>query len=239
MKSLLIFLYTLCLLSISFAQIKSINLISDYSVALDKRLQVTNADALGLLAQLKIELASNLNFTLNTGYKLYTVKEADVLASWNWDFWTARYYPKIISDLNADPNLSVDIGAVQKMDIIPVFILFNYELSLIKDLKLAPSLGGGVYFYIRRMYVTENWSKKFPQADYTLNYSFRNFAPDKKGNPLFAKAGVDFTYDLLNNLDITSSIYYIKIVGTKGKLGYDLFPFGSELSVNLGLSFKY
>lgn len=239
MKNIFITILLFSLISISNAQIKSINLISDYSTALDKKLQITKADAVGALVQVKVGLFEDLNLSFISGYKLYSLNEPDVLTTWNWDFWTNRYYPKIISDLNADPNLSVEIGAVQKMDLIPIILLFSYDLKFIDDLTLSPSLGGGIYFYTRRMYATENWSKNFPQANYTLTYSYRNFAPDKKGNPLFAKAGVDITYNLLSYLEIIASTYYVKIIDTQGKMGYDLFPFDSEFSVNLGLSFKY
>jgi hypothetical protein len=239
MKKFFFISFLVSLLSISNAQIKSINISADYSSALNKRLEITKANAVGALVLVKINLIDNLNINFTGGYKLYSLNEPDVLKSWNWDFWTNRYYPKIISDLNADPNLSVEIGAVQKMDLIPVILLFNYDVNLIEGLTISPSAGGGIYFYTRRMFATENWSKKFPQANYTLTYSYRNFAPDKKGNPLLTKAGIDITYNLLSYLDLTASTYYTMIFETKGKMGYDMFPFGSELSINLGLAFKY
>lgn len=224
---------------VSFGQIKNITLVSDYSFAQNKRLQITKADAVGALVSVKVNVIDNFNFTFSSGYKLYSLNEPDVLATWDWDFWTNRYYPKILSDLSADPNLSVEIGAVQKMDLIPVILLINYDFQITDDLSVTPSVGGGVYFYTRRMFATETWSKRFPQADYTLTYSYRNFAPDKKGNPFFSKLGLDVTYNLLSYLDITASSYYTKVFETEGSMGFDMFPFSSELSFNLGLSFKY
>ncbi len=224
---------------VSFGQIKNITLVSDYSFAQNKRLQITKADAVGALVSIKVNVIDNFNFTLSSGYKLYSLNEPDVLTTWDWDFWTNRYYPKILSDLRSDPNLSVEIGAVQKMDLIPVILLINYDFQITDDLSITPSVGGGVYFYTRRMFATETWSKRFPQADYTLTYSYRNFAPDKKGNPFFSKVGLDVTYNLLSYLDITASSYYTKVFETEGSMGFDMFPFSSELSFNLGLSFKY
>lgn len=223
----------------SLAQIKNISLISDYSFATDKRLQITKADAVGALVSIKVNVINQFNLTFLSGYKLYSLNEPNVLNTWNWDFWTNRYYPKIISDLNADPNLSVEIGAIQKMDLIPVALLLNYDFNLSDDFTLSPSVGGGVYFYTRRMFATETWSKKFPQANYTLTYSFRNFAPDKKGNPFFSRFGLDITYNLLSYLDITASGYYTKMFETDGTAGFDMFPFNTEINFNLGLSFKY
>lgn len=223
----------------SFGQIKNITLVSDYSFAQNKRLQITKADAVGALVSIKVNVIDNFNFTLSSGYKLYSLNEPDVLTTWDWDFWTNRYYPKILSDLRSDPNLSVEIGAIQKMDLIPVILLINYDFQITDDLSVTPSVGGGVYFYTRRMFATETWSKRFPQADYTLTYSYRNFAPDKKGNPFFSKMGLDVTYNLFSYLDLTASSYYTKIFETEGSMGFDMFPFSSELSFNLGLSFKY
>ncbi len=141
--------------------------------------------------------------------------------------------------MNADPNLSVEIGAIQKMDLIPIILLDNYDLNLIENLTITPSAGARVNFFTRRMFATETWTKKFPQADYSFTYSYRNFAPYKKGNPVFAKLGLTFTYNLLSYLDLTASSSYSKIFETEKSMGYDTFPFDSEISINLGISFKY
>lgn len=224
---------------ISFAQLQSISLFSDYSFAGKKNLEITRADAVGALVQLKFNVYENFGFSIISGYKLYSLNEPDVLRTWDWDFWTNRYYPKIVSDLRADPNLSVEIGAIQKMDLIPLILFLNYDFILFDDLKITPSAGAGVNFYTRRMFATETWTKKFPQANYSFTYSYRNFAPDKKGNPVFAKFGLSFSYNLLSYLDITASSSYSKIFETKKSMGYDTFPFDSEFSINLGISFKY
>lgn len=223
----------------SFAQLQSISLFSDYSFAGKKNLEITRADAVGALVQLKFNVFENLGFSIISGYKLYSLNEPDVLRTWDWDFWTNRYYPKIVSDLNADPNLSVEIGAIQKMDLIPVILFINYDFILFDKLKITPSAGAGVNFYTRRMFANETWTKKFPQANHSFTYSYRNFAPDKKGNPVFAKFGLSFNYNLLSYLDLSASSSYSKIFETKKSMGYDTFPFNSEISINLGISFKY
>lgn len=223
----------------SLAQIKNISLVSDYSFANEKRLQITKADAVGALLSVEVNIIENFNLIFSTGYKLYSLNEPDVLNTWDWDFWINRYYPKIISDLNADPNLSVEIGAIQKMDLIPVMLLMGYDFKTFDNFTISPFAGAGVYFYTRRMFATENWTKRFPEANYQFSYSFRNFAPDKKGNPFIAKFGIDFNYDVLSSLTITASGNYSRVFETEGTTGFDMFPFISEISVNLGLSFKY
>ena len=152
-----------------FAQIQSVTAFADYSVALSKRMAITNATAVGGGVKIKYRIFDNFNLGLVGGYKLYSVNEPDVLKTWGWQFWTDRYYTKILSDLQADPNLSVEIGAEQKMDLLPLVLFIDYNLDATQNLRITPSVGGGVYFYTRRMFAIENWSKDFPSANYVCN----------------------------------------------------------------------
>ncbi len=240
MKKILLFITGIILLSgFSFAQLKSVTVFTDYSYAPTTRLEITNADAVGGGVKVKFAVWDNFNLGFIGGYKLYSLREPDVLNTWGWIFWTDRYYNKIVSDLAADPNLSVEISAVQKMDLMPVVLFAEYDFELADNFIVTPMVGGGIYFYTRRMYAVENWSKYFPGADYTFNYSFRNFAPAKKGNPVFAKSGLDLQYRLFETMSIYSSINYIYIIHTEGSMGYNVFPFANEVSLKLGIVIKY
>jgi hypothetical protein len=110
---------------------------------------------------------------------------------------------------------------------------------LIENLKITPTVGGGVYFYNRRMFAVENWSKNFPDADYVFYYSYRNFAPPKKGNPLYINSSLIVQYKMFETLNIFSNVQYNYILETDGSFGYDSFPIGSELSIALGFSILY
>ena len=240
MKKILLLLTGITLSSgFSFAQLKSVTAFTDYSYAPTTRLEITNADAVGGGVKVKFAVWDNFNLGIIGGYKLYSVNEPDVLNTWGWQFWTDRYYNKIVSDLAADPNLSVEIGAVQKMDLIPLVIFAEYDLEITDRFFVTPSIGSGIYFYTRRMYATENWRKYFPGADYTFDYSFRNFAPAKKGNPAFINSGLDLEYRLFEIMSIYSSINYNYIIQTEGSMGYDAFPFENEISLKLGIVIKY
>ncbi len=57
-------------------------------------------------------------------------------------------------------------------------------------------------FYTRRMFAVENWSKYYPEAHYTFSYSYRNFAPNKKGNPLFLNGRLNIEYKLYETLNL-------------------------------------
>lgn len=240
MKRIILQLIAFTLLNGSaLAQLKSVTAFADYSFASAKRLTIDNADAVGGGIIIKYKIAGNLNIGLTGGYKLYSLNEPDVLNTWGWIFWTDRYYNKIISDLAADPNLSVEIGAVQKMDLIPVILFAEYGFDLGGDIILTPSAGGGVYFFNRRMYAVENWTKRFPSADYSFNYQFRNFAPSKSGNPFLITSGLEIKYLLFETLSLFGSAGYVYIIPTEGSLGYDEFPFENEFSFKFGFVIKY
>lgn len=237
-----IYLITIILLLSSlqlFAQLQSVSFYTDYSSALSTRLQVTSGDAVGGGVKIKFKVLDKFAISINGGYKLYSLREPDVLNNWGWIFWTDRYYNKVVSDLNADQNLSVDISAIQKMDLIPLFVSFSYDFLPLEKLEITPSFGGGFYLFTRRMYAVENWDKYFPDEDYIFSYSYRNFAPTKTGNPFFINGGVNIQYKLFESLNIFSNAQYNYVLRTDGSLGYDAFPLNSEISIALGISIFY
>ncbi|NWF50225.1 MAG: hypothetical protein HXY49_06760 [Ignavibacteriaceae bacterium] len=222
-----------------FSQFTSVNAFLDYSYSSSKRLEVTNADAVGGMVKLKFKIFDELFLTLNSGYKLYSLNEPDVLNNWDWEFWTDRYYNKIVSDLNADPNLSVLIQAIQKMDLIPLYLNAEYAFEVMDKFTIIPTAGGGVYFYSRRMFAEETWTKKFPEVDYSFTYTFRNFAPNKKGNLFFVNGGLDVEYKIFDAFSLIAGGQYFYVLSSEGKSGYDQFPLRNEISFKLGLGINY
>lgn len=223
----------------NFAQLQSISFNADYSSALSTRLQITEGDAVGGGVKIKFLIAENLAININAGYKLYSLSEPDVLNNWDWVFWTDRYYNKIVSDLAADSNLAVTISPVQKMDLIPISVSFSYDFIPFDKLEITPTIGGGIYIYTRRMFAVETWSKYYPDADYTLTYEYRNFAPNKKGSPFFLNGNLNIQYKLYETLGFFTNVQYSYVIPTEGSLGYEDFPFDSELSIALGLAIFY
>ncbi len=222
------------------AQIQSVNVFTDYSGVMGKRFNVDHATAMGVGANLKFKLAGNFSLGLTAGYRLYSIRQANQLFDWNWKFWNDRYYTKIVSDLKADPSLSVNIGSVQKMDAIPVILHLDYNIAVRSKLTIVPSIGGGIIFYTRKMFAVETWSKQFNTAgNYVFTYSFRNFAPDKTGNPLLIKAGLDASYKLFSDVNLSGGAYYTYFIPTGTNFGYFGFPFKDELNLKLGLNFIY
>ncbi|MFZ4621905.1 MAG: hypothetical protein ACOYNS_15195 [Bacteroidota bacterium] len=221
------------------AQLRSISAFAGYSSTFSKRVNVTNADAVGMGIDVVYSVSENVNIGIRGGYSLYSVNQTDQLNGWGWRFWNDRYLNKIQADMKADPSLSAVIGSVQKMDLIPVTLHGEYLFSVAEDLTVAPTLGIGAAFYQRRLYADETWTKTFPAADYSFTYNFRNFAPSKKGNPLFAVVGASAHYKMFSSVGLISSLLYTQYLDTPDRFGYNGFIFSNELTVRLGLEFFY
>jgi hypothetical protein len=125
------------------------------------------------------------------------------------------------------------------MDLIPISVSFSYDFIPFDKLEITPTIGGGLYIYTRRMFAVETWSKYYPDADYTLTYEYRNFAPNKKGSPFFVNGNLNIQYKLYETLGFFTNVQYSYVIPTEGSLGYDDFPFNSELSIALGLAIFY
>jgi hypothetical protein len=226
--------------SVSIGQLKSIETYSTYSIALTKLNEIDKADAVGGGLSVKYEITENLKIGLEGGFKLFSISQPGQLEKFGWQFWNDRYSNTIQSNLNAtELNLSVNITSTQKVDVIPVMIAGYYDFKISDNFLITSSIAGGAYFYTRRMYVVENWGKYFPEEDYTFEYSYRNFAPSKRGNPLVGKAGLDFSYQITEGFNLIAGGAYTYIIPTEGKLGYDNFIMENELEIKLGLTFNY
>lgn len=221
------------------AQLKSITTVAEYSSTLSKRLDVQDASAVGGGVDITYAVAGNFNIGLRAGYLLYSINQTDQLNRWGWTFWNDRYLNKIQSDMRADPSLSAVIGSVQKMDAIPVALHCDYTIDAAEKLTIVPTVAAGVTFYSRRLFADETWTKIFPAAAYSFTYNFRNFAPTKKGSPLFGSAGVAVRYRLFSDVGVVSSVNYTQYIATTDSFGYTGFPFDNECSIKLGLEFLY
>lgn len=221
------------------AQVTSISFFSDYSSGLSKRIKVTEADAVGGGLILKYNVMDWFTLNLTAGYTLYSVSQDSALQKWNWDFWEIRYKNRVAADLNENPGSAASIVPVQKMDILPVLISFSKEFELTEDLKISPEIGGGVYFYTRRMYLAESWQRKFDSYGLTYEYSYRNFATNKYGNPVVIFAGTGLRYVISEGFSLEGSVKYHQVLKTEGSMGYNEFIFENALSTGLALVFSY
>lgn len=235
-----IVLASLALLETSPAQqIQAITASFSYSLPLNKRLNVQTMSGIGGRIRMSIGLSDELILGLNSGYSSYSVNQTDQLNRWNWNFWNERYYNKIQADLRADPSLSVNYGSVQKMDFIPVVLTLAYAIKAQDDLVLAPMVGAGMIFYARTLYIDETWTKVFPAAAYSFTYSFRNFAPAKKGNLPVVNVGCDIRYQLFSEVGLQAGVLYEQFLPFNGGTGYGEFLTTNDLTLSLGLTFQY
>ncbi len=221
-------------------QLEHIKVFSDYSVANSKRLSTVKADGLGGGIGVSFNLFDNFNLGVQVGYNLYSVSQDSALEQWKWDFWEYRYKGNVKNDTASDPNLSSRIDVAQKMDAIPVVITLNYKFSLLDELDVRPTVGGGFLYFSRRLYLEENWKKVYPAYNnYTFEYSYRNFAPNKTGYPFLITAGLNINYKLSELIALAGDFQYNSIIKTEGKNGYDDLPFNNSFSFKLGITFLY
>ena len=219
------------------AQIQSITTTANYGMGLGKRLNVQSATAVGGGIEVNLKLSGSYSVGLLAGYSSYSINQEDQLNTWNWNFWNDRYYTKIQSDMRADPNLSAQIGSVQTMDEIPVMIAIRYHAPAGERLEILPEFGAGLSFFSRKLYADETWSKQFPQANYTLTYNLRNFAPPKKGNALILALGCDATYHIGGGVNVIAGAHYRNYLSATS--GFEEFPVAGGFVIKLGLNFLY
>lgn len=221
------------------AQVLSVGAHGTYDVVLSARFGVESADAFGGMAQLRFGAGEYVVLSVFGGYQEYAIEQPNELPLWGWRFWDERYAGIVRDNLSADTTLRASFDTVQTMSVIPVGVVVGTDLVPVEDFTVRPYVGAAVYFYTRKLYVEETWSKYYAQIGYQFAYSYRNFANSKSGNPLVLLAGVELSYRVTEIVAIDAGVRYNSVVATPGAMGYDQFPFRSSLGLNLGLSFLY
>jgi hypothetical protein len=221
------------------AQIQSAKFYAGYSSPVSKRISVNEISAVGGGLEIQVKVYDFLSVSIAGGYDLYSLQQDNAIAQWNWRFWEQRYRGIVRADTAADPSLKASLNPVQKMDVVPLMLNINGSFEVFNNFIIRPSVGAGVYFYTRRMYLHEYWEKQFTASDYTFEYNYRNFAQDKTGNPFFLTSGISFDYQLAEYLSLSTSFNYIKMAKTPDEYGYSEFPFEDALNIKFGLNFLY
>ena len=125
------------------------------------------------------------------------------------------------------------------MDLLNLYVTLDYDFILIEKLHIKPMFGGGCYFYNRRLYIDETWSKYFSTLNYTFEYEFRNIAPEKSGNTLFYIGGLEINYEISEGFWLLGAVKYTNIFDSKLSFGFDKMPFKNAVNTNLGLTILY
>ncbi|MBI5474923.1 MAG: hypothetical protein HY961_21490 [Ignavibacteriae bacterium] len=238
MRKLVIIFCAVCLSS-SYAQMHSVSVYGSYLTALAKRQGFMKVTGFGGGASARYLVAQNIGVNLSFGYGRYgSIEQDSSLIKWNWKFWNERYGGNVRIDTLSD-TLKAVLNPTQYMEVLPLLLTASYEFQPFEKFFVRPSIGGGILFYTRSLYMDEEWKKRFASLNYTFEYDFRNFAPDKKGNPFALVGGLELSYQVSDPLAVTAQSHFTSVVKTTGKYGYDDFPMKSSLAVSLGLSFLY
>ena len=225
--------------SAGWGQVHSVAFYGSYAYATSTRLDVDYARAWGGGVRLRLGIADPVQLGITGGYEQYAIQQPDELNRWNWKFWDERYEGIVRDNLASDTTLRASFDTVQTMELFPVLLTVEVVLAPFGDLTIRPSVGAGFLFYTKKLYLEETWSRSYSQIDYTFQYSYRNFANTKSGNPLAAVAGLEVSYRLGDLLSLDAGAYYRGVIATPGSLGYDELPYTSALSLTLGFSLMY
>lgn len=225
--------------SAALAQVHSVAFYGSYSFATSSRLDVDYARAWGGGVRLRVGIIDPVQIGITGGYEQYAIEQPNELNLWNWKFWNERYAGIVRDNLASDTTLRASFDTVQTMEVIPVLLTVEVMLSPLEDLVVRPSLGAGFLFYTKKLYLEETWSRSYAQIGYTFQYSYRNFANNKSGNPLAVVGGLEVSYRVTELLSVDAGAHYRGVVATPGSLGYDEFPYAGALSFALGISLIY
>lgn len=255
MKTKISILFVLAIFNTSLmAQLSSVSFSGGWTGAINNRSDKKVNSVYGYGGNLEIAFNAGKNITLGIsgGYKALSIDQENLalFQEWNWRYWK-RYFGDIndpnfyrstqwVQSILKDSNYSATFHPVQKMDIFPVTLTVNYDLEIDDSFSLMPSLGAGMIFYSRHLYVEETWSKKFLQMNnYTYSYSFHDMAESINGNPLTAVLGLQGSYKLGDLIKINAGLKYYRIIPTEGRMGYDNYPLKDMLSTHLAVTFNY
>ncbi len=237
-KTYLILLSFFFVCSYVSAQIvSSVDIFAEYSKPGKKLASISKIDGVGAGVKLNFPIKEKFSLNLLGGYTLYSIDQDNPLSDWNWEFWTR--YNDFVRQTLSDASYKNFNNPIQKMDLINLYITLDYDFVPIEKLHIKPVIGSGVYFYTRRLYIDETWSKYFSTLDYTFEYEFRNIAPEKTGNTLFYIGGLDINYEISEGFWLFGSVKYANTFDSKFSFGFDKMPFKNAVNTNLGLTILY
>ncbi len=234
----LIFISLLFAYSILSAQVvRSVDISAEYSKPGKKLSTITKIDGVGANVKIAFPIYRQISLNLFGGYTLYNINEDNALANWQWEFWTR--YNDFVRQTLTDAAYKNFNSPVQKADLLNIGVSAVYDYVPVEKFHIKPNLGFGIYFYTRRLFIDETWSKYFSTLDYTFQYEFRNIAPEKNGNTFFYSAGVDLNYEILEGFWLFGSVKFANAFKSKYSYAFNIMPFKNTVNTNLGLTILY
>ncbi|MCU0453335.1 MAG: hypothetical protein MUE68_06725 [Bacteroidetes bacterium] len=223
------------------SQVEAVHVTGGYVQSISERIRVREAHGLTTGVDLRIGLVGDLSLSVGLGYERYEVDQDSALEKWNWIFWNDRY-AGLVRSIVRGPDSSIIRSSLvpnQRMQAFPITLALSYPIALGEDVSIVPSLGGGVIFYSRKIYLQETWTRYFASVDHTFGYTFEQFSNPKEGNPFFAMASVDVSVRVSELLRIRAGGRLVQIIPTEGSMGYDEVPFDRSLTGRIALEFMY
>jgi opacity protein-like surface antigen len=243
-KRLFISVITMLLISSLEAKYPEIELVFPYvyfmkDLELKSEQRLKDIGGLGIGTSILLNINQFISIGIDGGYNDMKVKQDNVVEHWDWKFWD-KFYADYIYDLQKkDSTYKSDLTPYQGIYNIPIHLMVFLKIPNRTEFTPYLSIGGGVYFYERNLWLEEKWSKYYPEKDYTFNYSFNNYAEVRKGKVLGFKFGIGTTYSVSEHLNLNLFGEYHQAIEINNFGNYDQFPLCSFFNLSVGLSFLY
>ncbi len=223
------------------AQVEAVLVNGGFVRSISERIRVNEAHGLATGVDLRISLVGDLSLSVGVGYERYSIDQDSALQKWNWTFWNDRYAGLVQSIVRGPDSsiISATLTPFQRMQAVPISVSLHYAIALGEDISIIPSVGGGIIFFTRKLYLQEHWSRYFAAADHTFEYTYEQFSNPKQGNPAFGMASIDVSVRISELLRLRAGGRFVQIIPTSGSMGYDEMPFDRSVTGRLALEFLY
>jgi hypothetical protein len=161
------------------------------------------------------------------------IAQDDVIPRWDWAYWE-RYYQRESSDLLDLPTYEAQQIPVQEALMVGAAVMpaLNLERG-----ALTVQLAGGpsITYYSRRLYLDEEWTRHYPEIDFSFGMHFRNYAEDKTGYEFGADARFGAGYRVSRIVTLMAGLNYRHLFADDATQ----LPLNDFVALQLGVAFKY
>jgi len=203
---------------------------------LPARNSITRVRGLGFKASAEWQLWSKWSMAVASSHFYMDIQQNDPVIHWNWPYWQ-KIYGGTIAEIRSKEMYQVKLKPVQRLQYKPCAVTIKRNFTLMKNWDLSLSLGGGMLWFQRKLWLNEDWDKYFANLDYTFEYNFRNYAQTKSGWLALVTFSPTIEYRLNKNLTVYSGFtgcYYFR-----NRQAAQNFPLVGSIVWSSGIGINY
>jgi hypothetical protein len=206
---------------------------TQYTMASSLDDAVTSANGLGFGMMADWRPTRFVGAIVHVGLDRLDIAQDDAIPRWDWAYWE-RYYQRESSDLLDLPTFEAQQIPVQEALMVGAALMpaFNLERGA---LSVQLAAGPSITYYSRRLYLDEEWTRHYPEIDYSFDMHFRNYAEDKTGYELGADARLGAGYRVSRIVTLTAGLSYRHLFADDASQ----LPLNDFAALQLGVAFKY